>query len=70
MDPEVWGSRPWDLASISAWNLGLKDESFALLSKAIELAPEDQRLRNNMQFMKSDIKTFDKVTNANTARSS
>lgn len=70
MDPEVWGARPWDLGSISAWHLGLKDEAFALLSKAIELSPEDQRLRNNMQFMNPDIQTFDKVTNAKPVRSS
>ena len=69
MDPEVWGARPWDLASISAWHLGLKDEAFALLSKAIELDPEDQRLRNNMQFMMPDVQTFDKVTDANPTRS-
>ena len=66
MDPEVWGARPWDLASIAAWHLGLKDEALALLAKAIELAPDDQRLRNNLQLIKSDIKTFDKVKNANT----
>ena len=69
MDPEVWGAKPWDLASISAWHLGLKDEAFALLAKAIELAPEDQRLRNNMQFMKTDFKTFDKVEHANSTGS-
>jgi glycosyltransferase involved in cell wall biosynthesis len=69
MDPEVWGAKPWDLASISAWHLGLKDEAFVLLAKAIELAPDDQRLRNNMQFMRTDLKTFDKVDHADTTGS-
>jgi len=66
MNPEVWGAQPWDLGSISAWHLGLKDEATQLLAKAIELAPDDQRLRNNMQFMDADYKTFDKVKNADT----
>ena len=69
MDPEVWGARPWDLASIAAWHLGLKDEALALLAKAIELAPDDQRLRNNLQLIKSDIKTFDKVKHADSTGS-
>lgn len=51
MDPSVWTEKPWDLASICAWNLGLKDEARHLLEKAIELAPTDQRLLNNRKFM-------------------
>jgi tetratricopeptide (TPR) repeat protein len=62
MDPEVWGSQPWDLGSISAWHLGLKEEATQLLQEAIKLAPDDQRLRNNMQFMDADYKTFDVVS--------
>lgn len=69
MNPEVWGAQPWDLASISAWHLGLKEEATQLLLEAIKLAPEDQRLKNNLQFMDADYKTFDKVENANTVRS-
>jgi tetratricopeptide (TPR) repeat protein len=69
MNPEVWGAQPWDLGSISAWHLGLKEEATQLLQEAIKLAPDDQRLRNNLQLMDSDYKTFDKVENANTVRS-
>jgi len=69
MNPEVWGAQPWDLGSISAWHLGLKEEATQLLEEAIKLAPDDQRLRNNMQFMDADYKTFDKVENADTVRS-
>jgi tetratricopeptide (TPR) repeat protein len=61
MNPEVWGAQPWDLASIAAWNLGLKDEARQLLEEAIKLAPNDQRLLNNQQFMRPDFKTFDVV---------
>jgi tetratricopeptide (TPR) repeat protein len=66
MNPDVWGAQPWDLGSISAWHLGLKEEATQLLQEAIKLAPDDQRLRNNMQFMDADYKTFDKVENADT----
>jgi len=69
MNPEVWGAQPWDLGSISAWHLGLKEEATQLLAEAIKLAPDDQRLRNNMQFMDADYITFDKVENADTVRS-
>ena len=52
MDPEVWGARPWDLASLAAWQLGLKDEATQLLEEALKLAPNDERLKNNLQLMK------------------
>jgi len=51
MDPEVWGEKPWDLASIAAWNLGLKDEAVQLCQKALELAPQDIRLERNLHYM-------------------
>ena len=51
MDPSVWGEKPWDLASIAAWNLGLKDEAIQLLDEAIKLVPDDARLLSNRQLM-------------------
>ena len=53
MDPSVWTEKPWDLASIAAWNLGLKDEARYLLHEAIKLAPDDERLRNNERLMRN-----------------
>lgn len=47
-DPEVWGSKPHDLAAISAWNLGLVDIAREQGKKAVLLAPEDKRLANNL----------------------
>lgn len=55
MDPEVWGSKPHDLAAISAWNLGLKAEAAAQAQLALELSPHDQRLQNNLQFMQAEL---------------
>lgn len=61
MDPSVWSEKPYDLASIAAWHLGLKEEAGELVAKAIELAPNDQRLLNNQKMMAGDFKTFNKV---------
>ena len=51
MDPTVWTERPYDLGSIAAWNLGLKDEARELVKKALEFAPNDTRLQNNLKSM-------------------
>lgn len=65
MDPSVWTEKPWDYASIAAWNLGLKDEAIQLCKKAIELAPHDTRLQNNLRHMtgQDPIVSFDVVEN-------
>lgn len=49
MDPKVWTELPADLASICAWNLGLKSEAVELCKQALELAPNNTRLQNNLQ---------------------
>jgi tetratricopeptide (TPR) repeat protein len=62
MDPEVWGSKPWDFASIAAWNLGLKDEAITLCKKALEFSPEDTRLQSNLHHMtKQEVSNFSDV---------
>jgi tetratricopeptide (TPR) repeat protein len=53
MDPTVWGDKPYDLASISAWHLGLKDKARQHLVEALKLNPTDQRLLNNQDLMKA-----------------
>jgi tetratricopeptide (TPR) repeat protein len=49
-DPEVWGCQPHDLAAISAWNLGLKDIAIRQGRLAVDLAPNDDRLRSNLRY--------------------
>jgi glycosyltransferase involved in cell wall biosynthesis len=49
-DPAVWGAQPHDLAAISAHWLGLKDEAIAQGMKAVELAPDDNRLAHNLRW--------------------
>lgn len=60
MDPSVWTEKPWDLASISAWNLGFHDEARRLLEEALKFAPSDGRLLSNKQLMqhgKSELRS-------------
>ena len=47
-------SMPWrmyDLMSIASWNLGLKGSAKKWARKAMELNPEDERLRGNYDFI-------------------
>jgi tetratricopeptide (TPR) repeat protein len=49
-DPEVWGAKPHDLAALGAWHLGLKDEALEQGRIAVDLAPEEERLRENLEW--------------------
>jgi len=53
-DPAVWGHWAHDLASISAWNMGMKDVAREQAKIAVELSPDDGRLRANLAFMTED----------------
>lgn len=46
--PSAWGAKPHDLAGIAAWNLGLKLLSVSHFEQAVALAPNDDRIRNNL----------------------
>lgn len=46
----AWGYIPYDLAAISAYNIGLKDKSIEYGKKALELNPNDLRLAANMEW--------------------
>jgi hypothetical protein len=50
-DPAVWGYWAHDLASIAAWNMGLKDIAMEQAKLALEHAPEDVRLQANLAFI-------------------
>ncbi len=51
-DPTAWGFQPHDLAAIAAWNLGLTDKALSHGLNALELAPDDTRLQNNVRLMR------------------
>lgn len=61
VDPAVWGAQPHDLASVAAWNLGLFDVAHTHALKAVELAPDDLRLRQNLAF------TLEKISHGTAA---
>lgn len=50
-EPEAWGALPWDLISVAWWNLGQAVYARNCAARALELAPEDERIRNNLRQM-------------------
>ena len=50
-DPVVWGSQAHDLASISAWHLGMTGICIEQAQIAVDLEPENERLRANLDFV-------------------
>ena len=54
-DPAVWGHLPHDLASISAWHLGLKDVALEQARIAVQHSPDDERLKANLLFIENDL---------------
>lgn len=55
VDPAVWGSQPHDLASISAYNMGLYQLALEHAQKAVDIDPDDLRLRRNLDFCKGKV---------------
>lgn len=56
-EPEAWGSLPYDLAGVSAYYLEMYEESLRLTEKAIEIDPQNPRLRQNLQYAADKIKS-------------
>lgn len=50
----AWGSEPYDLAAISCYHLGLSKEAVAYGKRALELSPDDARLRENLAWYKGN----------------
>jgi tetratricopeptide (TPR) repeat protein len=51
MDPSVWTEKPYDLASIAAWHLGMKDKAVEYCKQALDFNPSDARLIKNLEKM-------------------
>jgi len=51
----VWTEKPYDFASIAAWNLGIKDQAIEFCKKALEFNPADTRLLRNLEQMTEEI---------------
>lgn len=52
-DPAVWGHWAHDLASIAAWNLGLKDIALEQAELAHKASPEEVRLKTNLDYIRA-----------------
>ena len=53
-DPTVWGHWPHDLASISAWHMGMKEISIQQAKIAVERSPGDDRLIKNLAYVSGE----------------
>jgi glycosyltransferase involved in cell wall biosynthesis len=51
----AWGERPYDLAGVAACYVGLLDESRKLITEAWQRAPNDERLINNVKFVRKEF---------------
>lgn len=48
---DAWSWLPHDLASIAAWNIGLRKESLEQAELALKRKPNDERLSNNLKII-------------------
>jgi tetratricopeptide (TPR) repeat protein len=52
-EARAWGALPHDLAAISLYNLGRKEEALTYGQQALMLDPNDERLKKNVEFYSS-----------------
>ena len=48
VDPECWGFKPYDLAAIAAWNMGMKEKAVEYGRLAKDMDPANERLGVNL----------------------
>jgi tetratricopeptide (TPR) repeat protein len=51
-----WDHTLYDLAAISCYRLGLYEKSYEYAKKAYEMAPENERLENNLYLIGLKVK--------------
>lgn len=54
-DPAAWGHWAHDLASISAWRLGLRDVALEQAREAVEKTSDDPRLKANLEWIENQM---------------
>ena len=54
-EAESWGSAPWDLGALACWHLGLHARAAELGAHAAALAPEDERLKRNLEYYRAAL---------------
>lgn len=53
-EPSAYGAKPHDLAAIAAWRMGLKDVAIEQGKLALQFAPNDRRLLDNLSWYQGD----------------
>ena len=51
-----WDNTVYDLLSLSSYYLGKYDESYKYVKIALEMNPEDERIKNNLKLIHDKIK--------------
>lgn len=54
-EAESWGSLPWDYLSIGLYRTGRYREALDAVQRAIELSPEDERLKTNERYVEAAL---------------
>lgn len=54
-ESEAWGSLPWDLRSLGLYYTGRVEQALADVKKALELSPQEERLKNNRVWMEKAL---------------
>lgn len=54
-DPAVWGSLPYDLASVASWELGKKTDALKYINLALEHDPNNERLLGNKKIIEENL---------------
>lgn len=50
-EAEAWGALPWDYLSVALWRLGQRGAALDACRRAAALAPEDERIKNNLAIL-------------------
>ena len=53
-EAEAWGALPWDYLSVALWHLGQRDKALDACRRAAALAPEDERIKNNLAILEQN----------------
>jgi glycosyltransferase involved in cell wall biosynthesis len=52
-EAQAWNSLLPDVGAVSAWNINRREEALDLGEKALALAPDDERIQTNVNYMKT-----------------
>ena len=55
-----WNAYFYDLFSVAALKVGKSEEALEYVTKALELSPDDSRIKNNIKFIKESLKKSEK----------